>query len=115
MHIERPGRDICPYHYGQGDGVDSRQLLEELNHPMVRKTPAYCDNDGVCLQAKNPINHNRAKHFRVSQAYIRMLNIENTIDTTTIDTKLNPADILTKALPDPSPLFIQHRIAAMGC
>ena len=79
---------------------------------MVRKLPAYCDNDGVCLQAKNPINHSSAKHFRVSQAYIRMLD-ENTIDTTTIDTKLNPADIFTKALP--SPLFIQHRIAAMGC
>ena len=94
--------------------VWTRGMLEELNHPMMRKTPAYCDNDGhgVCLQAKNPINHNLAKHFRASQAYIRMLN-ENTIDTTTFDTKLNPADILTKALP--SPLFIQHRIAAMGC
>ena len=94
------------------DAVWSRALLEELNHPMNDLTPAFCDNDGVCKQSKKPINHNRAKHYRVSQAYIRMLN-NDTIDTTSIDTKLNPADILTKALH--SPAFIQHRIRAMGC
>jgi hypothetical protein len=78
--------------------VWAREFLRELSHPMDEATPAACDNDGVVKQSKKPINHNRAKHYRVSQAYIREMNSNDAINTETIDTKDNPSDILTKAL-----------------
>jgi len=90
----------------------TREFLRELNHPVNATTISYCDNDGVVKQSKKPINHNRAKHYRVSQAYIREMNANNIIDTRTINTDDNPADILTKPLH--APKYIQHRRKVMG-
>jgi hypothetical protein len=92
--------------------VWDRLLLRELNFPMLRPTPVKVDNDGVVKQSAKAINHASAKHYRVSQAYIRHLNDNQTVKTTEVNTKYNDADFLTKALP--AAAFQRHRLAVMG-
>ena len=48
-----------------------------------------------------------ARHFRVSQAYVR-----GTVDIQRVDTDKNPADLFTKPLH--SLLFVRHRNSIMG-
>ena len=92
--------------------VWERHLLEELSYPQGKATILQTDNDGVWKQSTKSINHSIAKHYRISQAYIRSLVKEHVIDVKRVDTKFNPADLFTKALNFPA--FERHRAKVMG-
>jgi hypothetical protein len=89
-----------------------RHLLHELRFPQTKPTRTGTDNQGVEIQATKSVNHATAKHFRISQAYIRSKGEDSTIDVVKVSTALNHSDFLTKPLC--KLLFERHRDAVMG-
>lgn len=89
-----------------------RKLLQELGFPQTDPTPCYTDNDGVVIQSTKMVNHAAAKHYRISQAFIRQVCSEGIATALPIDTHSNCSDIGTKALT--GTLFLRHRAAIMG-
>jgi hypothetical protein len=53
-----------------------------------------------------------AKHYRIAQAFIRMLTESKMVNVRRVDTTENPSDTFTKALPKAA--FEKHRLAIMG-
>jgi hypothetical protein len=94
--------------YGMRDLIKStewvRHLLDELDHSQPLYTKLGCDNDGVVKQAKKPINHTAAKHYRIAQAYIRDRGPEGSghVDVVSIKSEDNGSDMFTKALAGPA-------------
>ena len=89
-----------------------RNLLTDLGHPMEGPTALYVDNDGVKQQSTKVINHSTAKHYRISQAYIRQQVEDGVVTILRVSSERNPADMNTKALHALS--FHRHQGATMG-
>ena len=89
-----------------------RLLLKELGYPQEDPTPAYSDNDGVIIQSTKAVNHATAKHYRISQAFIRQLGEDGVVKAIPVDTAYNSSDLGTKPLA--FQLFSRHRGALMG-
>jgi hypothetical protein len=89
-----------------------RLLLYELGYGQLRPTPCFTDNDGVLIQATKAVNHAMAKHYRIAQAFIRMLTDSKEVEVRRVDSADNPTDTFTKALPKAA--FEKHRLAIMG-
>ena len=90
----------------------NRHLLSELGFAQTKATVADTDNEGVKNQSTKAINHAGAKHYRIAQAMVRQLNVDEVIKTRHVDTEANYADMLTKALP--TSLFQRHKAKLMG-
>jgi hypothetical protein len=88
-----------------------RHLLEELKHAQSEPSVALTDNDGVLKQSTKAVNHTTAKHYRISQAFIRSHN-GSAVTVAGVDTDKNPSDMYTKALHTVP--FVRHRAAIMG-
>ena len=58
----------------------------------------HCDNMSVIYLAKNQVYHIRSKHIDVKYHFVR--NILEDIEVKNIHTKDNPADMLTKVVPE---------------
>jgi hypothetical protein len=69
--------------------------------------PVSCDNQSSIKLAKNPVFHARTKHIEVCHHFVRECALRGEIQLDYISTDINPADILTKALPRPK--FEKHR------
>jgi len=89
-----------------------RTLLEELHHGMNQSTLLRTDNAGVFTQSTKMVNHTAAKHYRISQAYIRQLVERGEIKVIKEDSDKNEADIYTKALGNAA--YLRHARAIMG-
>ena len=89
-----------------------RLLLHELGYGDSRPTPCYTDNDGVLIQAGKAVNHSMAKHYRIAQAFIRMLASNKEVKVRSVGTENNPADTFTKPLATAA--FVKHRLAIVG-
>jgi len=89
-----------------------RLLLYELGYAQASPTPCFTDNDGVLIQATKAVNHAMAKHYRIAQAFIRMLTNNSEVKVRRVDTADNPADAFTKPLTRIA--FEKHRLAIMG-
>ena len=89
-----------------------RHALSELGFPQKGHTECLTDNDGVIIQSTKAVNHAMAKHYRIAQAFIRQVCDDGLVKAVSVDTRLNPSDLGTKALHSPS--FIRHRDAIMG-
>ena len=89
-----------------------RHVLSDLGYPQECDTAAYCDNDGVIAQSTKAINHNGVKHYRISQAFIKCVVADRHAKFLRVDSLLNPADMMTKAL-QPN-VFLPHRDRIMG-
>jgi hypothetical protein len=90
-----------------------RHLLHDLGCAQTSPTPVDTDNQGTFLQSSKQVNHATAKHFRVSQAYIRGAQMEdNLVKVNKVETQRNGADIFTKPLS--KELFRRHKLAVMG-
>ena len=98
--------DVCK------EVVWDRDLMSELGFPQTSPTTARCDNRGVVLQSKNQVNHGVAKHFRLSQGYVRYVTDEKLVNPTDVASEDNQSDMLTKPLT--KALFDKHRMAIMG-
>jgi hypothetical protein len=89
-----------------------RHLLHDIGFPQTKPTTTGTDNQGVHLQSTKSINHAAAKHYRISQAYIRSKCDDGTVHVIKVPTAVNHSDFFTKALC--AALFIEHRSAVMG-
>ena len=89
-----------------------RHLLNELRFPQMKPTLVDTDNAGVVKQSTKAINHSTAKHYRISQAYIRSKVEDGTLKVGSIASSQNAADMATKALH--APPFLLHRKEIMG-
>jgi hypothetical protein len=89
-----------------------RHLLHDIRHPQTKPTKTRTDNQGVKIQATKAVNHATAKHYRISQAYIRSKGDDGTVEVEKVSAADNHSDFLTKALC--TELFVRHRDAVMG-
>ncbi|KAJ1270345.1 hypothetical protein BS78_06G047000 [Paspalum vaginatum] len=79
-------------------GVWLARLLAELRGEEAGAVNQKIDNQSAIQLSKNPVFHDRSKHIDVKYHYIRECIEEGRVDVEPIDTKLQLADILTKAL-----------------
>jgi len=89
-----------------------RHLLHDIRQAQGKPTRTRTDNQGVKLQATKAVNHATAKHYRISQAYIRSKGDDGTIVVEKVSSQMNHSDFFTKALC--TELFERHRDAVMG-
>jgi hypothetical protein len=89
-----------------------RLLLANLGEPQEGPTTLRTDNQGAYNQSSKQVNHATAKHFRVTQAYIRGLGDRDVVRVDKVSSADNHADIFTKPLAYAA--FARHRAALMG-
>ena len=89
-----------------------RNVLKELSITFPPRSRCLCDQSGVIVQATNPSNSGSAKHYRLSQAYIRQRCESGEVLIEKVESAENPADMLTKPLVPNT--FIKHRAQLMG-
>ena len=78
--------------------VWARQLLHDLGFPQSNPTPLFSDNQSAIRLVQNPEFHKRTKHIDVLYHLIREFQSRGEITLFYVPTRLQLADILTKAL-----------------
>lgn len=77
-----------------------RQLIDELSLiDLMKPTVLLCDNQGAMALANNPSHHRSSKHIGIRFHYIREAVEQKIVTLTYIATRLQTADIFTRALP----------------
>jgi len=84
-----------------------RQLLSELSISLPAPTTLLGDNQGANAIARNPTHHQRSRHVRIREHFVRDMVRLGDIVITYIATADMVADIFTKSL-SPKP-FLFHR------
>ena len=76
--------------------------------------PVSCDNQSMIKLAKNPVFHARTKHIEVCHHFVRECVLRGEIKLDYISTDVNPADILTKALPRHKFEILRHKLGLVS-
>lgn len=66
---------------------------------MQEAVPIGCDNNSAIHLAKHQVFHERSKHIDVRLHFVREEVEKGKVIVFKVDTAVNPADMLTKALP----------------
>lgn len=74
-----------------------RGLLQEIGE-KVTTIKLFVDNQSALKLIKNPVFHHRTKHIDIRYHFVREKFSEGVIDVNYVNTKLQIADIFTKAL-----------------
>ena len=91
--------------------VWARRLLNDLGFPQPKPTPLFSDNQSAIRLVQNPEFHKRTKHIDVVYHLIREIQARGEITICYVPTRLQLADILTKAL---TPELFQKLRAALN-
>ena len=75
-----------------------RRLIQELGFIDVQSTSLWCDNQSAIKLIRNPIFHDKTKHFETDWHFTCKKVEDKTVSVQFIQTQDKPADILTKAL-----------------
>jgi hypothetical protein len=118
---------------GAKEAVYLKRLLQELTLQLPKQVPVNCSDTQVCSEihkaqtpteidvhlhcdnisaiqlARNPVFHAPSKHIEIHHHFIGERIIQGEVTVSYIKTEDQPADILTKALPQDS--FEKHRLA----
>ena len=78
--------------------VWARRLLLDLGFSQATTTPLFSDNQSAIRLVQNPEFHKRTKHIDVVYHLIREIQARGEITVSYVPTRLQLADILTKAL-----------------
>ena len=73
-----------------------RRLIRELGFGDKKPTMIWCDNQSSIKIARNPMFHDRTKHFEIDLHFTKQKVEDKTITVVFISTTDQPADILTK-------------------
>lgn len=76
-----------------------QSLLSDLECKITSPTTLYVDNQSAIKIAKNPEFHKRTKHIDIRLHFVREVIENKKIYLCYVDTKVQKADIFTKALP----------------
>jgi hypothetical protein len=83
---------------GVKDAIWLKQLYTELGLDSSPTTMVYCDNTASIQISKNPVQHNKTRHFKLAWHFVRQVQKAGEILVEFVSTKLQDADVLTKAL-----------------
>ena len=75
-----------------------RRLIKELGFLPDQPTNLWCDNQSAIKLTRNPVFHDKTKHFEIDWHFTRQKVEDNSVSVKFISTQEQPADILTKAL-----------------
>ncbi|PKI37262.1 hypothetical protein CRG98_042353 [Punica granatum] len=75
-----------------------RSLLASIGVPTTSAMTLYCDNMAALHIAANPVFHERTKHIEIDCHFVREHVQTKSIITCHVPSKLQLADIFTKAL-----------------
>ena len=75
-----------------------RWLLSEPGVHQNHPTPLFCDNQSARHITNNPVYHERTKHVEMDCFFVREWVESKEIQQRGIDTKMQIADLFTKAL-----------------
>ncbi|PKI35625.1 hypothetical protein CRG98_044079 [Punica granatum] len=75
-----------------------RNLLSSLEVKLTTPTPLFCDNQAALHIAANPVFHERTKHIEIDYHFVREHLKSSVVATDYLPTRLQLADIFTKAL-----------------
>ncbi|GAA5935076.1 hypothetical protein JCM1841_000792 [Sporobolomyces salmonicolor] len=89
------------------------QLLGELGLPLPLPLLLCGDNQGANALARDPQFHDRTRHLRLTEHFLREMVTQGMIGVRYIPTALMVADIFTKSLPLPA--FLGHRSSLRTC
>ena len=76
-------------------------LFKELETEIRLPIRVFCDSKAAIQITAHPIFHERTKHFDIDCHFVREKIVEGLIQTHYINTKDQPADLLTKGLCKP--------------
>ena len=74
-----------------------KHLMGELGL-QIQKITLFCDNQAALQVSKNPVQHHKTRHFKLSWHFMRQLHESGQIVVEFVRTALQDADVLTKAL-----------------
>lgn len=86
-------------------------ILEDLKVKWEGPIRLYCDNKSAINIAHNPVQHDRTKHVEVDRHFIKEKLDSGLICTPYVQTSGQLADILTKALSNPT---FRHMLDKLG-
>ena len=75
-----------------------RNLFSEIGYEVEGASTLYLDNQSAIAVSRNPEHHGRMKHLDLRHYWLRDVVKAGWIGVKYIQTKLMPADIMTKAL-----------------
>ncbi|CAI8611437.1 unnamed protein product [Vicia faba] len=75
-----------------------KMILEDLKIKSDESMRLYCDNKSSIRIARNPVQHDRTKHFEVDRDFIKEKLDSDLICTPYVSSQDNVADLLTKGL-----------------
>ncbi|KAJ0519053.1 putative RNA-directed DNA polymerase [Helianthus annuus] len=76
-----------------------KKLLTEFGFPPTIATEIMCDNKAAIQISENPVQHDRTKHIEIDRNFIKEKIDTGIIKLPFIRSKLQLADVLTKAVP----------------
>ena len=92
-----------------------RKILKSINIPNVKfiyGVSVWSDNQAALATSKNPVNHQRSKHFHMKYAYIQEEVSRGAVVMGYTTSATNHADVCTKAVG--SKIFQYHFLFIMG-
>jgi len=92
------------------EAVWYRSILTELGYTPLNPTVILEDNKGAKAIAENPVSSSRNKHYQIKYHWIREVISLKQISIKYIETLLNIADMLTKALDLPKFQFLVNAL-----
>lgn len=75
------------------------RLLTDFGFPNLQLVTLFCDNQSALHIATNPAFHEHTKHIEIDCHFTREKVLEGLIELSYLPTKLQLANIFTKALP----------------
>ena len=85
-------------------------ILSELHMRPSRPIVVYSDSKSAINLSANPVFHERSKHIANKWHFIRDMLYEGLLHIEKIDTSLNVADSLTKAVPGPKVVYSRQKM-----
>ena len=77
-----------------------RCFVTEIGFPQTEPSPLFCDNSGTVLKAQSAGSDKRSLYLKRRVSFVQEAQAAGSVSVLDIDTSINRADVLTKALKD---------------
>ena len=87
-----------------------RKLLTDLNMEQIGSIQVFVDSQVAISIASNLVFHGRTKHLKIKFYFLREIQHDGKVTLVHCKTKVQNADVLTKALPRARFEFLRKRL-----